>query len=70
MEMEKGIMSTMMAMMMAVMMLAVVQQVLPAQATPIVYTCPICSETFDSEAELEAHFTNEHPSQPIDIIWQ
>lgn len=39
-------------------------------AAPTVYTCPICGATFGSMADLETHFTSEHPSEPIDIIWE
>lgn len=63
---EKGIM----AMMMVVVLAAVVLQIMPVQATPTVYTCPICGEQFTSLAGLEAHFAAAHPSEPIDIIWQ
>lgn len=37
---------------------------------PTVYTCPICGATFSSIPELETHFESEHPSEPIDIIWE
>lgn len=37
---------------------------------PTVYTCPICGATFSSMADLETHFESEHPSEPIDIIWE
>ena len=40
--------------------------------TPTVtyYTCPICDAQFTSMADLESHFESEHPSEPIDIIWE
>jgi len=37
---------------------------------PPVYTCPICGAQFTSMEDMEAHFTSEHPAEPIDIIWQ
>ena len=39
-------------------------------AAPTVYNCPICGDPFGSMADLEDHFTSEHPSEPIDIIWE
>lgn len=39
-------------------------------AAPTVYTCPICGATFSTYNELYQHFTTEHPSTPIDIIWE
>jgi len=34
------------------------------------YTCPICGAQFTSETELESHFVSEHPTEPIDILWE
>ena len=34
------------------------------------YTCPLCGAQFTSVAELEQHFQTEHPTQPIEIIWE
>lgn len=34
------------------------------------YCCPICPECFFTYEELYNHFTTEHPSSPIDIIWE
>ena len=39
-------------------------------AAPPVYTCPLCGATFGSLADLQSHFDNEHPGEPIDIIWE
>jgi len=33
------------------------------------YQCPICGAQFATYDELYQHFTTEHPSEPIDIIW-
>ena len=41
-----------------------------AGAEPEGYSCPICGLPFDSYEELYAHFTSEHPAEPIDIIWE
>lgn len=54
--------------MMGVVFLAGVVQVLIPQAT---YCCPICTNVcFNTYDELYAHFTTEHPTEPIDIIWE
>lgn len=37
---------------------------------PITYTCPICGVEFATYDLLYGHFTAEHPSEPIDIIWE
>lgn len=63
---EKGFM----AIMIAIMMMAIVSQMIPVQAAPTVYTCPVCGEEFTTLAELEAHFADAHPSIPINIIWE
>jgi len=34
------------------------------------YCCTICGECFATLDELETHFEAEHPSEPIDIIWE
>jgi len=49
------------------MAVVVVQQISAAQ-TP--YQCPICGERFATYDELYQHFITEHPSEPIDIIWE
>ena len=33
------------------------------------YSCPMCDATFSTLEELEAHFSTEHPAEPIEIIW-
>ena len=35
-----------------------------------VYVCPICGAEFASETEREQHFVTEHPTEPIDILWE
>jgi len=35
-----------------------------------VYTCPLCGAEFTSEQALIDHFETEHPTEPIDIIWE
>lgn len=37
---------------------------------PAVYTCPLCGAEFTSEQALIDHFETEHPTEPIDIIWE
>lgn len=37
---------------------------------PTIYTCPICGATFATYDELYQHFITEHPSTPIEIIWE
>jgi hypothetical protein len=51
--------------------LTMVTAFLPAEAAPpVIYTCPLCGAEFASEEELISHFEIEHPSEPIDIIWE
>jgi len=47
--------------------MAVAQYAMAAQ-TP--YQCPICGARFATYDELYQHFVTEHPSEPIDIIWE
>jgi len=65
--MEKAIIGMMIAIVVAVMMAQVAQAMQPA---PPQYSCPICGESFYTYDELYSHFTGEHPSEPIDIIWE
>jgi len=37
---------------------------------PAVLYCPVCNESFTSYDELYQHFTSQHPSDPIEIIWE
>ena len=56
---------------MAVMIgLVAVASVVQAATPRLDYVCPICGARFATYDELYSHFTTEHPSQPIDIIWQ
>ena len=64
-KMMAAVMGGMTAMIAVVACVSIVQA-----AAPTVYTCPICGVTFGSMEELETHFTSEHPSEPIDIIWE
>ncbi len=34
------------------------------------YVCPICGERFATKDALYNHFITEHPTEPIDIIWE
>ena len=65
-DVEKGLMSGMMAIVMVVVMAGVAQAAIPQPQ----YTCPICGQKFWTYDELYSHFTTEHPSEPIDIIWE
>lgn len=38
-------------------------------AAPTVYTCHLCGATFSSLADLQTHFDQEHPGEPINIEW-
>ena len=72
MEMEKTLPAVMGAMFGLVMVVAVVnmaQGMQPVPPTPQ-YACPICGEQFFTYDELYAHFTTEHPAEPIEIIWE
>lgn len=51
------------------MLIAVGDMAKAATPTPQ-FVCPICSELFFTYDELYQHFTVEHPSSPIDIIWE
>ena len=55
------------ALLSAVVVMSVAQYVMAAQ-TP--YQCPICGARFATYDELYQHFTTEHPSEPIEIIWE
>lgn len=46
---------------------AVAQYAMAAQ-TP--YECPICHRRFATYDELYQHFTTEHETEPIEIIWE
>lgn len=61
---------TLMAVMGAVLGLAIVIAVVQAMQPTLAYTCPICGEKFVTYDELYSHFITEHPSEPIDIIWE
>jgi hypothetical protein len=72
MEMEKSLPAVMTAMFGLVMVVAVANMAQAMQPTPPTpqYTCPICGVQFFTYDELYAHFTAEHPSEPIEIIWE
>jgi len=72
MEMQ-DMMKPMMAIMMAALMFSLIPA-LPVAAAPA-NCCPIHARLgdpicFDTLAQLEVHFTSEHPSVPIDIDWE
>jgi hypothetical protein len=56
--------------MMAIVMVDVMAQFAQAAAPQPRYTCPICGRKFMTYDELYQHFTTEHPSEPIEIIWE
>lgn len=66
--MEKGIMGMMIAVM-GVMLLSQVVYGMQPQPPETPYQCPVCGLQFATYDELYTHFTTEHPSEPIDIIW-
>lgn len=55
---------------MAIIMMLIMVQFVQASTPQPQYTCPICSEKFMTYEDLYSHFTTEHPSEPIDIIWE
>lgn len=67
-EMEKTVM-TMIILVLGMSVIAqVVQGITPA---PPSYCCPLCTDIcFSTYDELYAHFTTEHPTTPIDIVWE
>jgi hypothetical protein len=56
--------------MMAIVMVLVMAQFVQGAAPQPQYTCPICGAKFMTYDELYNHFTTEHPSEPIEIIWE
>jgi hypothetical protein len=56
--------------MMAIVMVLVMVQFVGAATPQPQYTCPICGAKFMTYDELYSHFTTEHPSEPIEIIWE
>jgi transcription initiation factor IIE alpha subunit len=69
MEMGKALPAVMTAMFGLVMIVAVAD-VAQAMTPQPQYVCPICGQKFYTYDELYQHFTTEHPSEPIDIIWE
>jgi hypothetical protein len=55
--------------MMAIVMVAVMAQFVQAAAPQPQYICPICGQKFMTYDQLYQHFTAEHPSEPIEVIW-
>jgi len=70
--MEEGVMMKSMALGMGALVAMTIGMSVISSYTPQVtyYTCPICGAQFTSEADLISHFEAEHPSEPIDIIWE
>jgi len=50
--------------------LTAVAGIVHASAPRLEYTCPICGAKFATYDDLYGHFTVEHPSNPIEIIWE
>ena len=48
------------------MLTSVIAEAAPPEPS---YCCPICDVCFYTYDELYQHFTTEHPSEPIDIVW-
>jgi len=68
---EKTMIAMVIAIMMVLVMSQVVQAMQPAPPPPPGYCCPVpgCGLCFYTYDELYAHSTTEHPSEPIEIIW-
>lgn len=66
--MDKTLMAIM-GMMFGLVMLVAVADMAQAMGPQLNYCCPICGECFATYDELYEHFTTQHPSEPIDIIW-
>lgn len=66
MDMEKVLWGGIIGLVAVVMIVGVAQAMTP---TPQ-YPCPICGAGFFTYDELYQHFITEHPSEPIDIIWE
>ena len=54
----------------ALIMIVAMSQAVQAMTPTLQYTCPICGEKFATYDELYQHFTTEHPSEPIDLLWE
>lgn len=67
--MDKAL-TAVMAGILALGMIVVVAGVAQAMTPTPQYTCPICGDPFMTYEDLYNHFTTEHPSEPIDIIWE
>ena len=50
--------------------LVAVASAVQAYTPRLEYVCPICGARFATYEELYQHFTTEHPSEPIDIVWE
>jgi hypothetical protein len=68
MEMDKVLTAVMGVMFGLAMIVAVAGMAQGMVPTPK-YTCPICGAKFNTYDQLYSHFTTEHPSEPIEIIW-
>lgn len=66
MEMEKTVMTMMIALMGVALMSLVVRGLVPTRD----YCCPLCPECFYTYDELYSHFTTAHPAVDIEIIWE
>ena len=60
----------MMGCMAALIGLAAAAGAVQAYTPSLEYVCPICGARFATYEELYEHFTSEHPSEPIEIIWE
>ena len=56
--------------MLALVIFAAIAQMAQAAVPQPQYTCPICGGGFYTYDELYSHFVTEHPTTPIDIIWE
>jgi len=63
---SKAMMAGMMGLVGMLALVAVVDAMTPS----LDYCCPICGVCFATYDELYAHFTSEHPTEDIEIIWE
>lgn len=69
MEIDKSL-SVVLGLVFAMAMITFVANYAQAATPTPQYTCPLCGEAFFTYDELYQHFITEHPSTPIEIIWE
>ncbi len=66
MDMSKAVIGGVLGLIAIMMVTGVVQAMTPQKP----YCCPICPDCFMTYDELYQHFITEHPTEPIDLIWE